>query len=490
MIKRAFRTLTIFIMLAALMCGGATAVVVEQVQLCMPSVDVYLYESNDELSTLKAEDISASLGGAPLAVKSFGRAEQGIYYVYMLDVSASMPNGHFAAAKLAVAEACARLREQDSLALITFGSDVRLPLRGGESAEKIKATIDALKNTDGSTKFYTAMNALTELAAETEDMRRVAVVISDGIDDTDAGMTQDELEQKLLRAGVSVSGLCIDTSSADVENFTELIHISGGELYTYGEDDAVAVLDSLLDKLEGGWHLELEAPTNVADGKATTLSVDFGGEKLELPVTPQEHVPDDKPPRVESAVYDRAANTIALAFSEPVADIASAAAYSLMTDAGKSLEIASVEALSPSECRVVPALPLPEKGSVAISVSGLRDLSMEQNEMYKYSNTVYSEKAVTATSAPGETPEDEPFISAGTIIILCAVLLLAAVAAVTIVKLSGKKTAKTADVSKKRRKQQAITVKREKETAAQADAVFMFLDSDGRHEKKEVKDDE
>jgi hypothetical protein len=79
------------------------------------------------------------------------------------------------------------------------------------------------------------MDALIELVLQTEDMRRVAVVISDGIDDTDAGMTQEELEDKLVRTGVSVSAMCIDTASeANTESFGDFIRLSGGELYVFG----------------------------------------------------------------------------------------------------------------------------------------------------------------------------------------------------------------------------------------------------------------
>lgn len=485
--KTFLRVVLTVLLIASLLCTGAAAVTVEQVQLCMPQVDVYFYEDGQDLSGLTAADVTAELGGEPLRVTGLSRAEQGIYYVYMLDVSASMPDDYFSAAREAVKGALSRLREQDQLALISFGSDVRLLLRGGESREKAAAALDALDNTDADTKFYTAMNALAELVSATEDMRRIAVVISDGIDDTDAGMTQEELEQKLVQSGVSVNGLCLNASSADVEGFRKLVEMSGGEFSTFGPDDAVSALTGLLTRLEGGWHLALEASSNVASGQETPLHVDFGGrDSLDLTVTPVDYVPDDRAPRVESAKYDRGAGTVTVVFSEPVNGADDLSAYALTTDAGETLAVASASAAEDgASCVLTPAAPLPENGSVTLTVSGLTDVSMEKNEMYRYSAAIWSPQiAASAAPSPSAAPAgEEPLISRTTLIVLIAAAVLVAAAAVTIVALANRRSGdKKAAASREKEK-------KEKPEAVKSTATFMFLNGgDGKKEKRDPKD--
>lgn len=462
-----------------MLCGGASAVTVEQTQVCMPQIDVYMYEDDNDLAGVDKADITATLNGEPLNVRDFGKSEQGIFYVYMLDVSASIPAAHFAAAKQAVLDAWTRLRDQDSLALITFGNDVTLRLEGGESRSKVSETLDSLQNTDKNTKFFNAMDALIELVLKTEDMRRVAVVISDGIDDTDAGMTQEELENKLVRTGVSVSAMCIDTvSQAAMNQFGDFIRLSGGELYAFGPDSADSVLDTMLDRLDGGWHLELDAPTNIASGKEEPLSIDFGGGKtVDIPITPERWTPDDTPPRVDSVRYESDSNSFVVTFSEPVSGGDDAGAYALTDETGASVGIARIVAEDGKTCRLMLSDPLREDATLTLTVSGLRDVSMEQNEMVGYSETVRSGAAAPEQTgeAAGEMPVG-PLVETSTLIIIGAAALLVVAAIVTIIVLSSKKAGGKKDKERKNQKDKPDSVK--------STATFMFLNKD---EKKDGK---
>lgn len=457
---------------------GALAVSVEQTQLCMPEIDVYLYEDGNDLSEVTADDITATLDGEPLGVRDFGKGEQGIFYVYMLDVSASIPEAHFSAAKAAVLNAWTRLRSQDRLALITFGNEVTMLLKGGESGTQVTETIDALHNSDKNTKFYNAMDALIELVVNTEDMRRVAVVISDGIDDTDAGMTQQELEEKLVRTGVSVSAMCIDTTSAQsIQKFTDFIRLSGGELYVFGPDNAETVLDTLLDRLDGGWLLSLEAPTNMASGKEAQLAINFGGvSSVTLAVTPERWTPDVKRPRVKSVEYDQALNAFIVTFSEAVTGAGDAANYVLTDGNGGTAEIRAAEAVEDTVCRLRLAAQPPENTTLTLGIGGISDVSMEQNALYQYSEIVWSGTAAAepaAAAAPGTA--EEPILGKSTILIIGIIMVLAAAAVTAILKLSIKKTVNYKGKQSKNKKENK---KESKTDATKSTAKFMFLNED------------
>lgn len=119
----------------------------------------------------------------------------------MLDVSSSMPSAHFRAAKQAVLDVYTGLSSRDKLAVITFGNDVALLLDGGESTDEVRAALESLAARDDSTMFNDAIGVLVDTATAVDEMRRVAVVISDGLDDTDAGISQGELELLLQHSG-------------------------------------------------------------------------------------------------------------------------------------------------------------------------------------------------------------------------------------------------------------------------------------------------
>ncbi|MEA4966107.1 MAG: VWA domain-containing protein [Oscillospiraceae bacterium] len=470
------------ILTCALLTAAVSAATAEQVQITMPNVDLYFYADGEDLSQVRTGDVTATLGGEALTVDGLSRDQQGVFYVYLLDVSGSIPDSHFDAALQAVKDARTRLRSQDKLALISFGSEVRLLLQGGETAEEADAVLDGLQNTDKNTMFYTAMDELISFLDETSDMRRVAVVVSDGIDDTDAGVTQEELEQTLLRSGISVSALCIDTASAeDVAQFRSLLQISGGELYPFSPEDASATLESLLDRLSGGYLLELSAPNNLASGTEETLRADFGqGTVLELAVTPEDWVPDETPPAVLSASWDQNSGTIAVKFTEAVQGGDQPEHYVLTCSDGAVIPVSTAESADGVTFAVTPSEALPENQDVTLTLCGITDVSMEQNPVAAFrqvvsTGTPSTSSAASAAAAAAETSAgaaEEPLLSTGTILLLAAAAAAAAVAVVVIVRLSGGPKRKA---EKPPREPKA---KKPKKKDVKASSTFVFLDDE------------
>jgi hypothetical protein len=88
-------------------------------------------------------------------------------------------------------------------------------------------------------------------------------------------------------------------------------------------------------------------------------------------------------------VYDGTSNTLLVSFSEPVAGADSLAAYALTGADGTVLPIESAELLEDGSCRlhIAPGA-VPEAGDVTLTVGGLRDVSMEENELYRFSEVV------------------------------------------------------------------------------------------------------
>lgn len=384
----------------------ASALTVEQTQVNMPEIDVFLYEDGTSISDLSVRDITATLDGERLTAVSIKQSSQPILYVYMLDISGSIPAAHFAAAKDALLATCRNMGESDRLILLTFGNEVKVLLEGGESYDDVRTVLDSLQAKDQNTKFYDAMNKLIEIAYPVENMRRIAVVISDGIDDTDAGMTQEDLEALLTRCGISVSALCIDTSSEEhVERFRGFMHLTGGELYLFGPQTATAVLEDLVGRLDDGWHLTLSADSNVADGSTRTLSIDFGGQtRVETEVSLDKGTADTTPPEVLWAEYDRAAGRVTVAFNEAVRNADVLSHYELRANGGKAVPLSSVAYSDTDGWRAVltPGEALRDNEVYTLTIAGLTDASQEANPLSATRKLYPSGGAGTASPAPTE----------------------------------------------------------------------------------------
>ncbi|MBQ5430478.1 MAG: VWA domain-containing protein [Lachnospiraceae bacterium] len=255
-------------------------VAVEQVQVDVPLVNAYVYSQNTDLSKVDPGKVRATLAGQKLQVLSVEqqkKTKQGVFYAFLLDVSASIPQADLDAAKDAIEQVADDMRSQDQLAVITFGDKVKVISDGSQPVEDTIRKIRALKAKDQTTKFYSAMDKLIKVSQKVHDMRRVAVVVSDGIDDTDAGMSQGELEDILQQSGIAVYGMGIGKNKALSEKFGTFLRISGGELYPFTAATANAKLNSLIKRLSSVYRLSMEFDGKMPKGDTIKLSVKVAG---------------------------------------------------------------------------------------------------------------------------------------------------------------------------------------------------------------------
>lgn len=366
---------------ACLLCVRAGAVSLEQVQPVMPEISVYIHDNGDDLTALAKEDIQATLDGEALTVEDLAPSEEGIFYAFLIDISRSISPAHLEAAKQAVLSTYQQMRPQDQLAVISFGNEVRFLLSGGEDADTVRKTVNALACTDNNTCFYDAMNALVKAAAAKTEMRRVAVVVSDGIDDTKAGMTQGQLEEVLRQGGVAVYALAVDSApAAALAAFKNFIEVSGGSLYTFSPANASQMLGQLLTRIDAIWRLNLRAGSNIADGKTRALEIRFGSlGTVSTRIRPVNWVPDDKPPYIVSLSTDTSAGTVSVTFSEAMLGLDNPDCFRLQTPDGKGGKLRLVS--SGADTVTLGADSLSTDAGWALECTGLTDASMEKNVM-------------------------------------------------------------------------------------------------------------
>lgn len=410
MAKSIARYLTLFLALCTVLCVSAGAISAEQIQVSLPRVTVYVHAEDADLSQLSKDQITATLGGKALETESFRLSDQGIFYIFMLDISRSIPESHFQAAKQAIEKICENLRPQDRLALISFGSSVTVLSAGDKSVSDTLSMLDALARTDNRTKFYDAMNTLVKTASQITDLRRIAVVVSDGIDDTDAGMSQGEMENVLKQSGIAVYALCTDAAAqADVDKFRSFIRLSGGELYPFAPDNAQSVLDQLVQKLGNVWMLQLLLSENLEALSSVPLHVDFGGlDEIDAQLEPDYWLPDQSPPYVTSVDADPAALSMVVSFSEPVKDADTPSCYQLTDQQGQTVEITDAAYVSSDRREVLLTIPsLQTAGTYTLKISGPVDLSDNQNPLTPYQCTVSGESSASGSTPIQSSPQND-----------------------------------------------------------------------------------
>ena len=409
--RHTIRLLAAVAALLLLLGCPAGATLVEQTQVNLPEIDVYLYEEEVDLEGIEEADIAATLDGVPLDIVDLSLSTQPIQYCYMLDISGSMPVDHFIAVKRAILAQWDALRPGDELALFSFGEEVKLRLSGGESREEVEEALANVWRGELHTQFYEAMSTLVQYLEPMEDKRCVAVVVSDGVEASQDGMSREELENTLRLGGVAVNGLCIDTEEADAEAFAEFVHLTGGELYRFGPDDAEPVLKDLVSRLDDGWHLVLTAPGFDADNSTRTLQVDLAGKSTVVTqVKLDRAMQDETPPQVLSAEYLPETRQLSVQFSEAMSAPTQAEAYSLLSPKGELLALTDemLTYVPPSNSVLLRFAELPVEGVYTLSISGLRDASSMENEMTPYQGRVQMNTGVTPPPTPTVPPTPAP----------------------------------------------------------------------------------
>lgn len=270
--KKYFLTLAALLFAASFFTETAYAadkLSVEQVRLLPPDADAYIYSEKSDLSSVKADDITADLGGKPIEVQkieSSGHSNGGTFYAFLLDVSGSIPQASLDAAISSIGDIASDMTDADRLAAITFGDKVNVISDGSKNPAATVRKLKGLKADDNKTAFYTAMDSLIKVTAKAGDMRTVAVVVSDGVDDTDAGMSEGELTDTLKQSGVAVYALQVGkVTAAQTKHLKKFISVSGGEVYRFSEANAGKTIKSLTGHLGEVYRVHLsggEPPEN------------------------------------------------------------------------------------------------------------------------------------------------------------------------------------------------------------------------------------
>ncbi|MDR1069304.1 MAG: FHA domain-containing protein [Gracilibacteraceae bacterium] len=409
-----FCLLTVFLSQSAYAAMGAPAEIhIEQVSVTLPEINVYL-RAGEALDMSRAV---AFLGGEPLTVEGARLFDpgEGVFYIFLVDVSGSILERQTQAIKEALRSFAAAKGKNDRIALIAFGDKTDIFLDGTETdAGVIRAGIDLLHRNAPLTYFYEAINYTVDFSAvrgADYPNRRIAVVISDGGDDTAGGrVTREEAAARLTGGNLPFYGFGLQRrdvknqllNKEDLDDFGELVRLSQGKVSgTVFDNDAESgnigeKLMSFRDYIEDFSVLSLKGASNIASGRTETLSIQLGdGEPIEIPVRPDQAkaIKDTAAPGIISVEQiSTPKNTVRVRFSESLrgagdSDLAAAIKeYVTVTDrTGDVMALPAVVYSAGAEeeypyCDMTFDVGM-YSGAYSVSFRGLTDQSFEKNPL-------------------------------------------------------------------------------------------------------------
>lgn len=275
------------LLVTAMATNPAHAVQISQVADRAPDLAVFLKAGSARpaatAASQNAPTTSVALGSTPLRLKSAVPWDpaSGVSMVVALDVSASIGAANFNAVKRDLVALLGSLPARSQVALLAIGTEVRTVQSFGPVAATT-AALDTLVPDSPETALYEAVLAAQEMASKAAPslpLRRVVLVLTDGIDDSRHGFGREEALKKIVEGDAPVFSLALAPARPAVEqreaikSLAEISRASGGAFVQSTAGNAAGNLNLLLAEALRAQLLTLDCSACARDGVLRTLQV-------------------------------------------------------------------------------------------------------------------------------------------------------------------------------------------------------------------------
>jgi VWFA-related protein len=251
-----------------------------------------LDERNEPLFTLGDATLEATVGDRRLEllqVRSFHESDEGVAYIFLVDISRSLSEREFALIRESLETWMIGLRSQDRAAILAFGDESRLVADFTNDAQALRESLGALGPTDSSTVFFEALRDGFELARRRDaDLpgRRVLIVLTDGRDEGSGWTLEDMLG--VIRddpTPIFAIGLSRIRSSEERQRYLKLLRRlatnSGGAFFEGSTETLAKSYAAIREAVHNVWVLDFACPDCVRDGRSYRLQANLSdGERV------------------------------------------------------------------------------------------------------------------------------------------------------------------------------------------------------------------
>lgn len=372
---------------------------IEQVQAEMPQMRVWAYANempdiNDAGMTLNGNALET------LSVRAIDPAKDATAWTFLVDCSTSTTAAQMEAVRGVLADFGPHMGANDTVSLITFGTEVTTLLRHETDAAALADAALSLAPDQPGTLFFDALAACAELADAGDPLRReVAFVFSDSVDYNLGGYTKAEVDELLAGQGLPVYAFGFDTGTKEqLDNFGAVARQSGGMIAVVDAAGLAAAFTGQLENIQSAVLIEAQAQSNRITAPIQTLVLESGGDTAEVQAALRHWVPDTTAPTVQ--VRQLTPESIELTFSEPVQGAENTGAYEIVRANG---DLAGVSAVAYDEAAGTALLtlsPVPPSGPLRILCPGVRDISMEENAVAGEASLDFAAAETPSAAAP------------------------------------------------------------------------------------------
>ncbi len=339
---------------------GADVLRVEQMDATMPMVSV-VYHAPGEGQP------SARLNGEPLELISNKPYTGPTSYYFLVDVSTSLRPGQLEGVKKTLLDfTCA---PADDITLITFGEEVQVFTHKTKDKQVFAETVANLSAGERGTIFSEALHCADELSKD--DVRRVALLFTDGVDVNLGGYTQtvDNFPIYILGFNTCTKG--------NLEILSSISRESGGRMEVVSQRNVGLVFAELVREVNQCSIGTFRAKSNAIDNSPKSFEFALDGQKVTKMLHITKYTPDTTAPNILSAVLE-ANGQVNVIFSKPITVLADKP-LNVVDEEGNALLVENLHIVD-NRLTITFAEPL-QPGTFTITCPGVSDISMEKNRV-------------------------------------------------------------------------------------------------------------
>jgi Mg-chelatase subunit ChlD len=264
-----------------------------------PRIRIFLTLPRESATSgkISPETLQARLGDAVLPVRSvrpFSREEDGVAYIFLVDVSKSLREAQLADMRIALSAWVDAMGPKDRAMVITFGERVHLLRDFDGNSEALRAAVRTLRPTDMLTELHGGLARALDMGKRLDPglpSRKVIVVLSDGKNEMLGGITRAEVLRRMEEGAPPIFALGYFAPPLDEEKrehlrlLGELATSSGGAYFQPDGTPVETIFTAMRSAIDDTLVVDLDAGAISPDGSLKRLFLSLKTEDATLTYT-------------------------------------------------------------------------------------------------------------------------------------------------------------------------------------------------------------
>jgi len=282
----------VFLFSTVVMGGEAFTLRLRQAYPLADGIKVYfdLVDGKEEQVRDLTQDqleLTVSLGKDPAnvaEVKPFVQTDEGVAYIFLVDLSKSLTEKEFQAMKKAMGIWVDSLTEKDRAAVVTFGETVQIAQEFTGDQTVLQKAIDVLHPKDMKTQLHRGVAKAIELGRRSDPnlpTRRAIITLSDGREDFTGGMVKDEVLAMLKEDRIPLYALGFyrpplsEEKQKYLDTLGEFARRSGGDYYQMNSTSISESYSKIRRRILGSYVARVDCQKQVMDGSVYHLRLNL-----------------------------------------------------------------------------------------------------------------------------------------------------------------------------------------------------------------------